>query len=56
VIDRQQVITHQGCSQLISGPFGLVLVGTHHQQIGIREAIPIAAGQGAVAEGFSAGV
>jgi hypothetical protein len=41
---------------LIDGPFGRVLVGGHHQQIGIREAIPIAPGQGAVAEGFSAGV
>jgi hypothetical protein len=38
------------------GPFGRVLVGGHHQQIGIREAIPIAPSQGAVAEGFSAGV
>jgi hypothetical protein len=32
------------------------LIGGHHQQIGIREASPITRGQGAVAEGFSAGV
>jgi hypothetical protein len=41
---------------LIGGPFGLVLVGGHHKQIGIREARPITQGQGAVAEGLSAGV
>jgi homospermidine synthase len=41
---------------LIGSPFGRVLVGGHHQQIDIREAIPIAPSQGAVAEGVSAGV
>jgi hypothetical protein len=41
---------------LIGCPFGRVLVGGHHQQIGIRAAISIAPGQGAVAEGLSAGV
>jgi hypothetical protein len=56
LINRQHVITHQGCSQLIGGPFGLSLNGRHQQQIGIREASPIAPGQGAVAEGLSAGV
>lgn len=47
VIDRQHVIAHQSFTQLIGGPFGFVLVGGHHQQIGIREPIPIAPGQGA---------
>jgi hypothetical protein len=56
LIDRQHVITHQGRSQLIGGPLGLSLNGRHHQQIVIREAIPIAPGLGAVAEGFTAGV
>jgi hypothetical protein len=56
VIDRQHVVTHQGFHQLIGSPFARVLVGRHLQQIGIREAIPIAPGQGAVAEGLSAGV
>ena len=41
---------------MIGCPFGRVFVGGHHQQIGIREAIPIAPGQGAVAESLSAGV
>ena len=56
MINRQNVIAHQGFHQLIGGPFSRVLVGGHHQQIDIREAIPIAPGKGAVAEGFSAGV
>jgi hypothetical protein len=30
---------------MIGGPFGLVLVGGHHQQVGIREAIPTATGK-----------
>ena len=55
LIDRQHVITHEGFHQLIGGPFGRVLVGGHHQQIGIREPSPIAPGKGAVAAG-SAGV
>jgi hypothetical protein len=55
LINRQHVITHQGFHQLIGSPFGRVFVGDH-QQIGIREASPITPSQGAVAEGFSAGV
>lgn len=46
----------QGINSLIGGPFGLVLVDGHHQQIDIRKAIPIAPGQGAVAGGFCSGV
>ena len=45
VINRQHVIAHQGFNQMIGGLFGLVLVGGHHQQVGIREAIPIATGK-----------
>jgi len=56
LLNRQHVITQQGFHQVIGSPFGRVLVGGHHQQIDIREAIPIAPDQGAVAEGFSAGV
>jgi hypothetical protein len=45
LIDRHNVITHQGFNQLIGSPFSRVLVGGHHQQIDIREAIPIAPGK-----------
>jgi hypothetical protein len=55
LINRQHVIAHESFDQLIGGPFSLVLVGATHKQIGIREPIPNASGQGAVAEG-SAGV
>jgi hypothetical protein len=50
LLNRQHVITQQGFHQVIGHPFGRVLVGGHHQQIDIREAIPIAPGQGAVAK------
>jgi hypothetical protein len=45
VINRQHVITHQGLYELIGGPLGRILVGANHQQIDIREAIPIALGK-----------
>jgi hypothetical protein len=54
--DQAAAFAASGCLKQLGHPFGRVFVGGHHQQIDIREAIPVAPDQGAVAEGFSAGV
>jgi hypothetical protein len=44
---HQHVIAHQGATEPIGGPFGILPAGRHHQQIGIGKPIPVALGQGA---------
>lgn len=41
LIQRQYVIAHQGAAQLIGGPLRHFCALGLHQQIGVREAIPI---------------
>jgi hypothetical protein len=48
--DQAAAFAASGCLKQLGHPFGRVFVGGHHQQIDIREAIPIAPGQGAVAK------